>query len=362
MIEDRGNLTIRMEFSTLAEKYVRADAPLESRLRAASGAVPLEPIELASVLFALMHDADASVRTRAAREFTHLPDGICKTVLESPTHPAVLAHLARVHADDEEHLFRIVANPATDDGTVAYIASLPHLRLLETIARNQERLLRSDDIAEALGRNPLTGRATIERILGLLDPGDLASPPASEEFPHEKNDPHSAEQAIAALLGQDTAHLAGILASEQTNPPSENPRSDGNLSAALQKMSVVQKIKLARLGGREARALLVRDRNKVVASAVILSPKISESEVTAIAQSRSVAEEVLRRICANREWLRSYSVKQALVTNPKTPQISAIKFLSHLQERDLRSIAKSRDVSAAISAQARRVLQRKGQL
>ena len=127
-------------------------------------------------------------------------------------------------------------------------------------------------------------------------------------------------------------------------------------------MTVIQKIKLARLGGREARALLVRDRNKVVASAVILSPKISESEVAAIAQSRNVSEEVLRRICANREWLRSYAVKRALATNPKAPQVSAIKFLSHLYERDLRSIAKSRDVSAAISAQARRVLQRKGQL
>jgi len=362
MLEERGNRTIRMEFSTLAEKYVRADAPLESRLRAASGAVPLEPVELASVLFALMHDADASVRTRAARELTRLPGGICKTVLESPTHPAVLAHLARIYADEEEHLFRLVANPATDDSTIAYIASLPHLRLVEMIARNQERMLRCDDIAEALGRNALTGRATIERLLGLLDPGDLASPPPSEEAPNETRDSQSAEQAIATLLGQEAAHLAGILASEQTDAPAEEPRPEGNLPAALQKMTVIQKIRLARLGGREARALLVRDRNKVVASAVILSPKISESEVTAIAQSRNVAEEVLRRICANREWLRSYAVKQALATNPKTPQVSAIKFLSHLHERDLRAIARSRDVSAAISAHARRVLQRKGQL
>jgi hypothetical protein len=42
-------------------------------------------------------------------------------------------------------------------------------------------------------------------------------------------------------------------------------------------MSVFQKIKLGRMGNKEARNLLIRDRNKIVAMAAITSPKITEN-------------------------------------------------------------------------------------
>jgi hypothetical protein len=62
---EEQSLKIRLELSAQAEKYARADAPREVRLMAARGALPLPPIELATVLFALMHDADAEVKSRA---------------------------------------------------------------------------------------------------------------------------------------------------------------------------------------------------------------------------------------------------------------------------------------------------------
>ena len=67
-------------------------------------------------------------------------------------------------------------------------------------------------------------------------------------------------------------------------------------------------------------------------------------------------------ISANREWTKNYQMKLALTANPKTPAPQAIKFLNYLQDRDLRNLMKSKDVSSNISAHARRILTKKGKL
>jgi hypothetical protein len=127
-------------------------------------------------------------------------------------------------------------------------------------------------------------------------------------------------------------------------------------------MSVMQKIKLARLGGKEARALLVKDRNRIVASSVLASPKLSETEVIAFAQSRSIGEELLRIISFNKDWTKNYQIKLALASNPKTPTPQAVKFLNYLQDKDLRTLMKSKDVPTNISSHARRILTKKGKI
>jgi hypothetical protein len=124
----------------------------------------------------------------------------------------------------------------------------------------------------------------------------------------------------------------------------------------------MQKIKLARLGGKEARALLVKDRNKIVSSSVLASPKLTETEVVGFAQSRAISDDLLRIIANNREWTKNYQIKLALTSNPKTPAPQAIKFLNYLQDKDLRTLMKSRDVPSNISAHARRILTKKGKI
>jgi Lhr-like helicase len=124
----------------------------------------------------------------------------------------------------------------------------------------------------------------------------------------------------------------------------------------------MQKIKLARVGGKEARSLLIKERNRIVASSVLASPKITETEIITFAQSRSIGDELLRIIASNREWTKTYQVKLALCSNPKTPIPQAVKFLNYLQERDLRILTKSKDVPSNISNHARRILTKKGKL
>jgi len=351
---------IRLVVSPEAERYVRRDAPVEVRRMAARGALPLQPVELATVLFVLMHDPDAETKDRARRSLEELPASVRGAVLAGRTHPALLSHLARAHRDDPEAMETLALNAATDDPTVAFLAGLPHKRVVEIVSNNQQRMLRCPEIVEALGGNPLTSRAVIDRILSFLGleraRGEVPED-GSEAEPPSPPDDAEAEQALRALLGDDLSEFDRELVEER-----EEALDERNLYQLVQTLSVFQKIKLARSGNKEARSLLIRDTNKIVASAVIRSPKLTDNEVVAFAKSRAVCEEVLRIIASNREWTRNYPVKLALAANPRCPQPTAVRFLNHLQDKDLKSLMKSKDVPSAISTHARRLLSRKGKI
>jgi hypothetical protein len=170
----------------------------------------------------------------------------------------------------------------------------------------------------------------------------------------------AAAAALEALLGDDASEFSSELIQESEDELDEE--REGNLFKIIQNMNVMQKVKLARMGSKDARGLLVRDRNKIVASAAIRSPKITGNEVETFSRSRNLSEEVLRIIAANRDWTRSYRVKLGLATNPKVRIPTAMKFLNYLQERDLRNIMKSKDVATPIAAHARRLMQKKGKI
>ncbi len=325
---------------------------------AARGALPLPPTELATVLFVLMHDAEAEVKSTARESLEGLPENVVTPVLSGEVHPALLSHLAHAFREDEGRCEKLALNPACDDAAIAFLATLPFKRVVDIVSNNQERMMRAPEIVDALGSNPLTGRAVIDRILsflGMEQPREDGE--ADDDAPVSDSD---AEAALRAVLGDDLGQFASALIQESDGEGAED--DSANLYALIQKMSVFQKVKLARLGNKEARGLLVRDRNKVVAVAAISSPKLSDNEVVAFAQSRNVSDEVLRIISVNRQWTRNYQVKLALATNPKTPQPTAMKFVNFLQDNDLKTLVKSKDVPSAVSTHARRILIKKGKL
>lgn len=129
-----------------------------------------------------------------------------------------------------------------------------------------------------------------------------------------------------------------------------------NLLIRLQKMKVSDRIRTAMVGDKEVRSLLIRDSNKLVQLAVISNPRITEGEVSGIAASRSVDEEILRRIANTREWMKIYAVRLALATNPKCPLPSALKLLQGLTQMDIKHIAKSKSVPIGLAQAARRLL------
>jgi hypothetical protein len=121
-------------------------------------------------------------------------------------------------------------------------------------------------------------------------------------------------------------------------------------------MSVPERMKLALRGNKEVRLVLLQDSTRLVPRLVLRNPKITEDEIVAITHNRTVDEELLRIIAERREWTKNYQVRLGLVTNPKTPAGAAVRLLGTLEERDIRRLARSKNVPDAVSAQARRMI------
>jgi hypothetical protein len=122
----------------------------------------------------------------------------------------------------------------------------------------------------------------------------------------------------------------------------------------LATMSVMEKMKVATRGTREERTVLIRDPNRLVASAVLSSPKLTETEVEQIARMANVAEEVLRVIGTNRAWIKNYTVAANLVRNPKTPVAISMNLMNRLTEKDVKMLTTDRNVPEPLRVAARK--------
>jgi hypothetical protein len=161
--------------------------------------------------------------------------------------------------------------------------------------------------------------------------------------------------AEAVRTGTDAIAVPQELVDEAT-AAAPVPKS---LLLQIQGMSVAERIKLALRGNREARMLLMRDTNRLIRRFVLQNPRIGDEEIIAVAKNRSVDDELLRMIGDQREWTKNYQVRHALVTNPKTPLAIALRLIGSLNDRDVRQLAKSKNVSATIANQAKRIVLQK---
>lgn len=172
-------------------------------------------------------------------------------------------------------------------------------------------------------------------------------------------EPDAHDPEVAAVLeGRDQIQLDDDMVAEATATAAARHES---LLVRVRKMPVAMRVKLALSGNKEARQVLAHDSVKLVQSCVLRNPRFTLEEALAMSKNRSLAGELLRTIADQRDWVRNYSVRLALVQNPKTPLQVALGLLGGIQDRDMRILAKSRNVPAALQSQAKRsILRRDG--
>lgn len=124
----------------------------------------------------------------------------------------------------------------------------------------------------------------------------------------------------------------------------------------LSTLPIKERLKLAMKGTREQRAQLIRDPNKIVSTAVLASPKLTEAEVEAFTKMGNVSEDVLRIISMNRAWTKSYTVILGLTKNPKTPPAISMHTMNRLSEKNVKMLAVDRNVPETLRLAARRLM------
>jgi hypothetical protein len=338
----------------------------------AKGLVPaVAPVDLVTLLFLLASDPDATVAETAVRTAEGLPDKIWGVALRSEgLKGVVLDWLADRFAGKDAAIELVLLNAATPDATFARLAPVVSQKLSDLIRQNELRLLRHDDIIRALCTNPNALQSSIDGAcdfcvrngLTLLDVPQLV---AAHKRVHGVDPAAKAAEPVetAAALMEEYAKELGEERADEKGPPAAETAEDQskklNITQRIMKMSVSEKIKLATLGNKEARTLLLRDANKLVSMAAATSPRITDGEILGLANSRTVSSDVLRYIYSNREFTRTYAIKISLVKNPKVPLPTALKMMYTLQEKDIKELSRDRNVPQTIQSQAKALIMKK---
>ncbi|MBX5480414.1 MAG: hypothetical protein IRZ16_00995 [Myxococcaceae bacterium] len=342
-------------------KHVDPKVPVPLRMMAAKSLVPMSPSDMVGALFMLTFDPDTAVRETALKTAATLPDRILASALRDESlAPPVLGFMLRTLKDKEVYAEMLILNGSTPDEDVAAITLNASARLAEIIAQNQLRILRHGDIIRQLCLNPNASAALVDGVcdFAVRSGLDLPDVPQMKEARIRLFGPEAAEKPV------DQGPTADEVLAEFSELNNENagPMEEGKrltLTQRIMKMSIAEKIRLATRGNKEARTLLLRDTNKLVATAAIRSPRITDGEVLMCANNRAVNDDVLRVIYNNRDWTKDYRIKLALVKNPKTPMALAFRFLATLRDSDVKDLARDRNVPSGVAQQAKKMIEKK---
>ena len=393
----------------VVKAVINGTAPRPAQIAAARGMLPLPQTDLLEILAALADDSDPELAEHARRTLASQDKNELQITLKSDEiAPSVLAYFAGQSDQPKQIHEAILSNPKTPTAAIIKFArETSDGELLEVVSFNQQMLIAAPQIIDAIIANPYrtaeaerraseTKREFFQKERGAQQIADelrAQGKEAAAEFIEQADFAADLEatSSKSGLSFEDAILLAEhieVLDGETDNDwlfseyieeffeETEEQRAlivnkilgelrveDDEISGErvsminrILKMGMKDRVKLAAKGDREARNILVRDPNRIVAQAVIANTKITEQEVEKIAAMRSVPEDVLRQIAINRNWARKYSIMHNLAKNPRTPMGNVISILTRLQLRDLQALTKSRNVSDAVRKQALRLV------
>jgi hypothetical protein len=357
-----------------AQKILGPGAPPPMRMMAASGIVPgLKPQDVVCVVAVLTEAEDPKVAEKARQTIRALPPPILNAALSADLEPAVVTLLADGYATNAEVVEKLLRQPRIECAALELLAGRADERIGELVATNESALLENPTVIEKLYMNKRVRMSTADRILELAVRNglELAIPAFKEAAAAIKNElihEPSPEPTFEDKVAKEVDDLASRIKLDTSVDDTHEVDDEGKetlkevmkpLYAQLAELTVPQKIRRATLGDSAERMLLVRDKNRLVATAAVQSPKMNENDAARIATNRQIHEDVLRIIAQNREWTRNYQIRMNLISNPRTPFTFSSRMIPLLRENDVRSLAKNKNVAAAVQTAARQQLMRK---
>ena len=152
--------------------------------------------------------------------------------------------------------------------------------------------------------------------------------------------------AAAAAPALEAVPAVAETESPQTVPEVEKEVLTERVSVLqkIKRLTVGQRVQLAMRGNKEERSILIRDGSKLVSAAVLVSPKVSESEIESFAALKNVQEQVLRDIARNPKYKKNYPVIRNLANNPRTPLDLSLGLMNHLMVMDLKNLSMNKNV------------------
>jgi hypothetical protein len=340
----------------------RGEAPRRILEFAARGFVPLPPGELVRAVGTIVATGDAELKEIALETFRTFDELALREAIASQ---AVRTEQLAVIAENTEQpqvLENLIRHRNVSDETLAWLAERIGPWLQDVLITNQVRLLRAPVIVERLFENPQLSADIRRRADEFVEEFFLKKIREEEE--------RAAAEAAAANAAAQAADLPVTSFDEEEEISAADvaklaAAADGDLEgeyagnlAKLSLLTVMERIRIAYRGSREERLFLARDNNRLVSMAVLRSPKTRDRDVEIIATMRNIPEEVLRVVGLSRMWTRKYPILSALVKNPRTPIDVSLPLMNRVLPKDIKLLAKDRNVPEAVRNFARRAAAR----
>jgi hypothetical protein len=332
----------------------------------AAGFLPLAQEDLIAVLaYLAQHAGDEELQTTARASLNDVPARSMAAFAANEAAPPRHLEMLMEASEEPPVLEALIRNRAVGDEAVAALAARADAVVQEIIAINHSRILRAPQILDALEGNPALTQDVRRRILetreeffakkARLQPVEVPPLPADLDVAADLSD-----EEIADLLtkAKEEEAIAAAPAAATVPELPEGEKKDPEKMSVFSKiltMTVAQKVQLGFKGGKTERMILVRDRNRLVCSAVMRNPRMNDSEVESIAGMRNVDDEVLRLMTMKREWMAKYSILLTLVKNPKAPIGIVLPLINRLTLRDLKGLKDDKGVPEAVRASARKL-------
>jgi hypothetical protein len=330
---EESTRTIRLKVTPRVAGLMAGGVSADEQRRAIAGELPLSDQEHLTVLFLLANRGGDEIRRMACIGMRKMPASrLLPLLAEEELHPQLLQFIAGYRLDDVEVMDRLMAHPRLDPRMLPQIARKAGPAVLELLAARFAGSPEGPVLLEAVTDNPAAG----DGLLALFgEPDDLSSQPEED------------------LDDSDLEELADEEDGDWEEPENEEGMSKYQMTMV---MGVAEKIKAALNGDKEWRKILIQDTNKLVSTAVLKNPRITEGEVLTVVKNKSSNEDMIRLVTQNREWMKNYAIKHALIVHPRVAPGQAIRYMNILTDRDLKVLAKSREVSKVVVNNARRLL------
>ena len=344
----------------LLERLDSGQLPEAARRAAAQGALPLPPSDLIQLQVALAtRDVNSEIREAAGTSLASRdPDVTSQLLASEDLSPEVARYFA--HLGDGESRWRevLIDNPACPGEALADIAARAEGVLVDQLLLNQVRLIESAGLLRALEGNPILTAGQRVRLAEIrfhfLEQPQPQAPPG-EPLP----DPDLVEKITSTIQEADGTERR---APESELPDDEVEHVDGGSEQSkttfhrILDLGVAERVKLAFLGSGEERSILIRDSNRIIAFAVLKSPRITDKDVEKYVKMRSLKEELLQVIAGKREWMRNYQVVLGLVRHPKTPPRITGNLMLRVNDRDLKLLSTDRNIPEVVRQNVRRTI------
>ncbi|HZQ70489.1 MAG TPA: hypothetical protein VFA68_18320 [Terriglobales bacterium] len=360
---------------------------------AAKGALSIPPAEMLEILVHLATKRDV-LSDQARLTLAGWDERASLAAAADPNTPKEVLEYFAAPANLRPVLIpALLENPSVPEECVIELARSGSRETVELML-NSARVCQSLPILQVLSQNPNLRAAEtetleeyVQELSGKSEPDpDRVLPPAGEETGSEPDE--VLDEVLSTYLNEYAAELSatpekpfaaigGVFDSIKTEPEEPlteaaagplvhgseaakpamakkkhvHPDSEEKRGSTLQKIAKLDikgRIQLAMKGTKEERSILIRDGTKLVALAVLESPKISDGEVEKIAAQKNVLEAVLRQIPLKRRFVKHYGIVRNLVANPRTPLDVSLALMKNLLAGDLRNLSSNKDVSETV--------------